>query len=466
MGFGGTFLQLLGGAAQGANEADVANRQRALAAAALKVKQDNDARQQRLADIDTNIKLQGLGYRPLSALIGQANQDSALGDVGAGVPGGPGMPSILGPLLAMRGAQLKQGASAPISVPTSTGDVQMALDPTQTPEAIAERKDASRQQAIDARAKDVATAAALAKQQAHEALAANIKTALDPTASDADRATAKANVLSSENGSSYESLFTPHAPVLGTPEYLQAQKDVLALTPHNIDPLSPAGIAATTKLKTAEAALPKQGGASAANAQVAQKGEQLGLAAQNAATLISVYEGRGMQGPNGLGGYAMNEKADGGALGKIGANIGLNTFSPDLSKAAAAQPLVVSAAAHSVGGARITKEQAHYFMDGFIPQGGDSAPVVKQKFGQLVDFLNAARAALPPDVAAAQDAQFAPETMATLQRYGYGKPPSKDAAAKAHQLQVIGAAPAGNPASSSAAPPPAQGSTDWRKYQQ
>ncbi len=172
-----------------------------------------------------------------------------------------------------------------------------------------------------------------------------------------------------------------------------------------------------------------------------KKAEQLGLALNSLREVIPEMEARNFQAPN-IATGPLGAKAHDKGMGAELAAGALNKIDPGLSELDGAMNLFLSAAAHSVGGARISPEQTAMFTSGYKARTGDSPDLVQKKLHRAVDFLNAAAAVLPPDMVAKQHAALGPEALKTLGRYGYGQQPSASAMAAVQDLQSsTGAAP-------------------------
>ncbi len=187
---------------------------------------------------------------------------------------------------------------------------------------------------------------------------------------------------------------------------------------------------------TTQTGFPKGAGAGggAGGAEQVKKAEQLGLALNSLKDAIPTMEARGFKSPNFATGPLSAEASKPGFMGEVAAG-GVNLLDPSQSDLNGAMDLFLSAAAHSVGGARITPEQINKFTSGYKGRTNDAPALVEKKLRRAVDFLNAAASVLPPDMVAKQHQSIDPASMKLLQKYGYGQPPSAEAMGQVQALQ-------------------------------
>ncbi len=187
-----------------------------------------------------------------------------------------------------------------------------------------------------------------------------------------------------------------------------------------------------------------QAAGGAGGAEQIKKAEQLGLALTNYSDLMPAMEKRQFQGPGLVTGIASAMQHAGGVEGSVG-NFATNVVDRDWNTLSGNIDLLLSAAAHSVGGARITPEQVKMFTGGFVPGSGDNSAQGKQKLERAMDFLNASAAVLPPEMVTNQLQRIPADRLKVLQSYGFGKPPTPEAIALVEKMQQAVNAPANAP---------------------
>lgn len=164
-------------------------------------------------------------------------------------------------------------------------------------------------------------------------------------------------------------------------------------------------------------------------APLAARASQFGLALSSAGDALPLHDkmasGKGV--PFGLQSAAQTAHGE-GYVSKIpfGQELGnrLLNSNPEYATYEAAMPALVLAGAHAVSGARINQEQIHQLTASMKLAPGDAKVSADQKKANLIDFLNAVRVSLPPDLAAQQESQVDPKTLSYLKSIGYGKAPT------------------------------------------
>lgn len=192
---------------------------------------------------------------------------------------------------------------------------------------------------------------------------------------------------------------------------------------------------------------PKVGALASGNAEQTKKAEQFGLGLNSLGDVISSMEQRNFKAPNMVTGPLTAEARTRGSLGEL-AQGGLNMMDPGLADLSGSSNLFMSAAAHSVGGARITPEQIAMFTSGYTARTNDPPELVKKKLIRSVDFLNAAAAVLPPEMVQKQLASLSPGTLNLLKKYGFGRAPSPEGRNAVQQIQEAAGGSSGDITSS------------------
>lgn len=163
-------------------------------------------------------------------------------------------------------------------------------------------------------------------------------------------------------------------------------------------------------------------GKTANQQRLPERSQQLGLGLQAAGQVLPIHLQMANNPPGLFSGAAAAEAQGGGARGEVG-NWMLNKVSPQYAQYTDAMAGALLAAAHSVGGARINKEQVNMFGQQFRVRAGDGPLVNAQKAQSFVGFLNAAAATLPAEEVAKQEALMPAEQLAFLRAHGYGARP-------------------------------------------
>jgi hypothetical protein len=220
---------------------------------------------------------------------------------------------------------------------------------------------------------------------------------------------------------------TPKAPVMGSPEWKSAERFVASLKPDDrtlVPVQQPDGSviyaprSQAAGLKAPQAAPKAASIAAPMAAKVGQAGEMIKKASDLLPTMetlnVSLEESAAQdQATHGVGALGIH------IPGTQGIGSAMVNRTPEYAKYQAALTPFVLAAAHAIGGARISDIQISQIRNSVEIKPGDSKTVRAQKFKNLTDLVNSIAGSLPPDAIAAQEKQMDPNAMTLLRGYGY-----------------------------------------------
>lgn len=184
---------------------------------------------------------------------------------------------------------------------------------------------------------------------------------------------------------------------------------------------------------------PAAGGA-AGGQRLPERTEQLGLALHNAAEALPFHDESEANGSPGIVSGFLAQHSQSGSLPARGA-LNLTESGQRYEKYIDAINGSLLAVAHSVGGARISKEQVNMFGGNMMVSPNDPPATVQQKTRAIIDFMNSARATLPPDAVAQQEASMSAAGLAYLKSKGYGAAPSAQGVALVNEVKALGGEP-------------------------
>lgn len=413
-------------------------------------------------DFDRTLRLRQAGYAPVGDLqtaLQQASQ-SAQAPVTDGltdsVPTGTATdPAVLAKQIAGNVAQNRTAANQVPGTPANLASAfqvpgeatkwaQLPFD--QTPAGLAIRKgqeiDKAKQDNELQRelARNAATAADKRTTAAAERAqrVAQIQS-FDPTMSPA-RASAIANDEKLYNAWGTAQFAPKPIPPVKPPRPIiqkgqDAQGNPLFFSVDDSDPKHP-------KMIPMEGGTPiKAGGAAGGQTRLPERTQQLGLALHNAVEALPFHD-QVVADPDAGPGLATGWLGEKSQAGHQPARWALNQTDAgsDYEKYLDAINGSLLAVAHSVGGARINKEQINMFGGNMMLSSGDGdhPKTVEQKTRAIIDFMNSARATLPPDAVAQQEALLPPDGLAFLRSKGYGEAPTPEGMAKVAQVRSLG----------------------------
>jgi hypothetical protein len=240
------------------------------------------------------------------------------------------------------------------------------------------------------------------------------------------------------------------APVIGSPAWLEAQDADAKIRAKYQKPTVPKFTPLTTtgeggaqvvqpfNTSTGEAGAPianaKSGAAAGGQTRLPERTQQLGLALHNAAEALPFHDAASS--PNLLSGYLGEKSQQGNQLARGALN--MTTSGQAYEKYIDAINGSLLAVAHSVGGARINKEQVNMLGGNMMVSANDPPATVQQKTRAIIDFMNSARATLPPDAVAKQEASMDPNALAYLRSKGYGGPATAAGNSVIMQVKALG----------------------------
>ena len=178
----------------------------------------------------------------------------------------------------------------------------------------------------------------------------------------------------------------------------------------------------------------KSSAAGAGQTRLPERTQQLGLALNAAAETLPFHDEAKVS-PPGLTSGWLGQKGQEGS--QVARGI-LNVTNPKYENYIGGMNGALLAVAHSVGGARINKEQVNMFGGNMMVSPNDPPETIDRKTRAIVDFMNAARTTLPPEAVAGQEAQMKPEALAFLRSKGYGNMPTAAGMAKLQQVRELG----------------------------
>lgn len=446
------------------------------------------ARSQGVQDEDRLNRALQAGYRPTGPMAAQATKLDALAptfeamSTAPSAPGSEMLPGMQGRggMMQALAAAAKERANAmnPANVPqmtvtTANGPQSLAFDYESSPTGLAERKqrakelqDQARQTAVDAQK---AQEAALLKKQ------------------EADQKAAEATAHAKADYNTLKSIAPTH-PLVRQPfdatNMANYSKAIDAFHADRTASIASAGTWAnsgdvdkatgepiyvnsrTMERKTLTGAQPKAGaGGAGGQTRLPERSQQLGLALHNAVEALPYHDQVVMSGSPGFVTGWLGEKSQQGNQPARGA-LNLTDEGKAYERYIDAINGTLLATAHSVGGARISKEQVNMFGGNMMVSTNDPPETVNQKTRAIVDFMNSARATLPPDMVEKQEASLPPAALKFLRDRGYGSPPTAAGNSVLMQVRSLGGddaaiTPQGAGNGPTADPKQAQRKTRW-----
>lgn len=243
------------------------------------------------------------------------------------------------------------------------------------------------------------------------------------------------------------------APVMGSPEWLAAEDAAAAIREKHAKPTVPHFTPQTTTGPNGEqiiqpfntstgelgAAVGNAKGAGGAGGQtrLPERSQQLGLALNNAVEALPFHDQAAETGAPGMVAGYLAQHSQSGSLPARGA-LNLTESGQKYERYTDAMNGALLAVAHSVGGARISKEQVNMFGGNMMVSPNDPPATIQQKTRAIIDFMNSARATLPPDAVAKQEAGMSPAALSYLKSKGYGNAPTQQGMALVGQIKSLG----------------------------